>query len=340
MSTPPRDERRSERPSRALAAHPSAARAWASWARARALAAGLATLAAALACRTGPPAATAPASPDSAAKARSPGPPPQPAAPASRPAAMGPEPLGSGAVSPPELPDDPATALARRVFLRAGGDHLDQVGELAFSFVVERAGVRKMAADHRWDLRGGRDRVRWTRKDGVRADATVDLANRTGQGTLDGRPAEGEALAHLLSDAHARWVNDAYWLVVPLKLLDAGVHRSLDLPRTRAGKKYEILRLTFDQVGLTPGDIYWLFIDPETAQIERWEMLLQGESPPPEAATFEDLRDVGPLRLALDHRGDDGKVRVFFEGVRASAQVNEADLAQPPTATPSKRPTP
>ncbi|NCQ34497.1 hypothetical protein GW813_05335, partial [bacterium] len=45
--------------------------------------------------------------------------------------------------------------------------------------------------------------------------------------------------------------------------------------------RYSILHMTFAHVGLTPGDQYWLFINPTSHRIDRWEMKLEGQEGPP-----------------------------------------------------------
>jgi hypothetical protein len=224
----------------------------------------------------------------------------------------------------PIAPKDPARALAEKVFAAAGGNRLGEVAELTFRFVVLDGDKRIFEALHRWDLKGWRDRVTFTDRKGVRYDIVVDLKTKAARGTKDGAPAAGADLEELSKKAYARWVNDAYWLAMPLKLLDRGVNLTAEAPRDYEGKRYEILKLSFGQVGLTPGDNYWLFIDPETYRVVRWEMLLQGDSPPPQGVSWQDYRAVGPLWLAHDHVEAGG--RVVFEDTAASATVNEADF--------------
>jgi hypothetical protein len=224
---------------------------------------------------------------------------------------------------------DPATQLAQRVYERAGGPSLKKVAELRFSFVVYKKTEKVMEAVHRWDLRHSRDRVTWKDRKGVERDAVVDLKTRAAKGTLDKKPPSEADAKELGEKTYARWVNDSYWLMLPLKLLDPGVHRALEEKREHAGKQYDILKLSFDHVGLTPGDQYWLFIDPDTNEIARWTMQLEGEKGPPEGNSFADYRAVGPLRLALDHVTDDGAERIALENVEALEAVNAEDFSIP-----------
>ncbi len=225
----------------------------------------------------------------------------------------------------------PADALASRIVEASGGAHLRDVAELRFTFVVVADGTERARVVHAWDLRGERDRVRWTTDDGHHVDAVVDLDTRTARATLDGAPVTGDALAPLAEEAYSRWVNDSYWLMMPLKLLDPGVHRTLEAPRERDGQTYQILSLTFDHVGLTPGDHYWLFVDPDTARVVRWEMVLEGQTTPPRGLSWTDYRPVGPLVLAHDHASDDGTKHVQFTDTAALPALapHDFDLSAP-----------
>jgi hypothetical protein len=92
--------------------------------------------------------------------------------------------------------------------------------------------------------------------------------------------------------AYARWVNDSYWLLAPLKVLDPGVKLTYEGPKDCGGAKCETLRMSFEQVGLTPGDQYVLYIDPETKLLRAWDYIAKPESVT--HGTWEKVRDVRP----------------------------------------------
>lgn len=219
--------------------------------------------------------------------------------------------------STPEIP------LAAQAVLEAGGD-LSAIGGLAFTFVVDAGSERVFSAQHSYDLRGARDRVRWTSRDGKVFDALVDLSTRTACGTVDGAVATGAELESLAQDAYARWVNDAYWLLMPHKLRDPGARLTVQDPQDRDGVRYDVLRLEFESVGLTPGDVYFLFIDPTTHRIARWEMQLEGQEGPPTGVSWTDYRAVGPVTLPHDHVTDDGARHIRFEGVAELGHESDA----------------
>jgi len=195
------------------------------------------------------------------------------------------------------------------------------VAEIDFRFVVIDKEERVFAADHHWDLVHKRARITWTSREKKQYDALLDIDARTAEGTIDGAPAEGEAERELSEKAYARWINDTFWLMLPLKLFDPGTKLEMEQPQVTNGETIQVLKLSFDAVGLTPGDQYWLYVNPEANRIVRWEMLLQGEKER-EGVTFEDYHPVGPLLLAHDHKVEASGRRIVFEETKASKTVD------------------
>ncbi len=176
--------------------------------------------------------------------------------------------------------DDKAQQLAKEVWQASGGQNWAKVKELRFTFIVEEGGKELARAAHDWNVAKGTDHVKWKDK-----DVTVDVA-------APAQDEEGKA-------AYARWVNDSYWLLAPLKLLDRGVQLTAEGTKEKDGASYETLRLAFASVGLTPGDQYLLYIDPKTKLVRGWDYM-----PKPETvmhSTWEKYEDFGGLKLATEH---------------------------------------
>ncbi|MEM1022654.1 MAG: hypothetical protein AAF627_08120 [Myxococcota bacterium] len=166
--------------------------------------------------------------------------------------------------------DDRADALARAV-LEAAGDPYQQ-RFIRFAFVVKKEGQEVLRREHVWCPQRNVVDV-----DGVRISA------------VDGR-ALGDANAAAAEKAWMAFVNDAYWIFTPAKLMDPGVNREL----LEDGR----LRISFAQVGLTPGDVYTLRFD-EDKRLVQWDYTLQSGH---EAAfSWEDYTKVGGLRVARSH---------------------------------------
>lgn len=187
-----------------------------------------------------------------------------------------------------ELPDDP-DALAELVARRAGDPYAESL--LAFTFVVVADGVEKARRSHRWCPQAGKVEVR------VGDRVTVISA-------VDGRALDATTDEAAASEAWSAFVNDGYWLLAPSKVLDPGVRRS---------RQGQALLLSFDGVGLTPGDRYTLGIDPQTRLVTRWDYVLQSGREGHFA--WQDHRRVGGLMLSTLRVSDDGSFQIRFEDV-------------------------
>ncbi|MFQ5767161.1 MAG: hypothetical protein ACE5ID_04170 [Acidobacteriota bacterium] len=175
---------------------------------------------------------------------------------------------------------------------------------IRFEFVVEREDKVLGRRLHYWDRQASRHRVEMTDAQGRDLVIAQSLANHSGTATVDGGPASGDRLRELLKRGYAAWVNDIYWLAMPFKSVDRGVKLAYEGSRMEGGHKYQIVHLTFDNVGLTPGDSYWAWIESKTRQMDYWSYKLektprtQGET----RFTWEKWEKFGPLRLSLIKR--------------------------------------
>ncbi len=225
-----------------------------------------------------------------------------------------------------------AHKLGRSIVTEAGFEKLHQVQQLDFKFVVQDAGKTVFEAYHRWDLINGRARIAWTDKAGVKNEAWLDVATRKAVGTKDGTMVTGPDLENLSKNAYARYINDTYWLMMPLKLFDPGTTLQLEGKETVADTPYQVLRLSFAGVGLTPGDVYRLYVGEAGKRVQRWEMKLQGQGDKTSFVTWEDYREVGPLKLAHRHRIEGTDREVLLENVQVHGQFRDEVFAPPAPA--------
>lgn len=206
-----------------------------------------------------------------------------------------------------------ADSLAWRIVEAAGGlDAWEALPALRFDFGAELdTGERRPPRRHLWDRRTGRYRLEWTTADDAQGVALFSVTGVTGgvpagRVFIDGAPLDSAATGAELEAAYARFINDTYWLLAPLKLFDPGVRRALAPDSADAAT--EVLALSFEDVGLTPGDRYWLRADRATGRLVAWSFLLEDGAPG--AHRWEEVVEVptpaGPLRLATRKRAADG----------------------------------
>src|SRR5436190_1834650 len=79
----------------------------------------------------------------------------------------------AGAAKDPEPVLPPA---AVELWNASGGDNWSNIKEIDFNFVVEQEGNQLFSAQHRWNLAGSTDNVKWKDKEGKDHDVTANLA--------------------------------------------------------------------------------------------------------------------------------------------------------------------
>ena len=178
-----------------------------------------------------------------------------------------------------------AQQLATDLWKASGGENWAKVKEVHFTFAVEQEGKPLFSAQHVWNVAGGTDEVKWKDKQGKDHQVTASLTTP---------PSNDEGKA-----GYARWVNDSYWLLAPLKIRDRGVNVEAGGPKDLNGVTCETMRLKFDKVGLTPSDQYIFYVDPKTKLPVAWDYI--PESGTGIQATWEKFQTFGGLNLATEH---------------------------------------
>ena len=210
-----------------------------------------------------------------------------------------------------------ALALARKVRDFAGGAAgWAQVETLTLTF----NGARRLF----WDVAAGKVRVENLTPAGERGNpwtiAVYDV--REGRDLLQRSTAPQAPRV----SARQMWVNDFYWLLAPLKVLDPGVQLSIEPGRggdaeAGAGEDLQRLRLRFAPgTGMTPDNEYVLHVEPATGKVVRWDYYRRAGAEP-RSWRFEDYTVVGPLRLSLWRPAIGAEGGIRLSGVAVDAKV-------------------
>jgi len=133
-------------------------------------------------------------------------------------------------------------------------------------FVWNFFGSRKLY----WDKKMDRARVDYLKKD---LQISLNLNDLTGKVKKDGELLTNpDSLSKYLQMGKEAWINDAYWLVMPFKLKDSGVTlKYIDERANSEGALVDVLQLTFDGVGVTPENKYWVYVDKESKLVTQWD---------------------------------------------------------------------
>lgn len=216
--------------------------------------------------------------------------------------------------------DSKADSVALRLLKAHGADAFASAPYLRFNFGVDTPQGQQVVARHLWDRSTGEYRVEWATGPDSNYVALVNVRNVENQrpeGTvyLNGTELTGSAAQSAREQAYGRFINDTYWLLAPLKVYDPGVNRQYAADSSTA--EHEGLRLTFGEVGLTPGDTYWLYVSNETGRLDRWSMHLQGmdADEAPRSYTWTDYvtleAPAGDVTLATRHEAMGGEQAIL-----------------------------
>ncbi len=205
-----------------------------------------------------------------------------------------------GASMPRASASDPrATEIADRVMRSLGGrEAWDKTRFIRFGFGTERDG-KFQGRTHVWDKWTGRYRVSGQTREGQPYVILMNLNSRAGRAWVGGAEVTGDALKEQLERGYGMWVNDTYWLLMPYKLQDPGVMLTYaGEERGDGGVMYDKVKLAFDNVGLTPKDNYWVWVNRDTGLVDRWDYVLKGEDVPPTTWTWTEWKKHGDVMLA------------------------------------------
>ena len=213
-----------------------------------------------------------------------------------------------------------ADSVARRAIDMLAGPAWDDARYLAFTFNVEREGKNVASWPQRWDRFTGDYRVSGKTREGDDVIVVMNINTKEGKAWKNGQPVPDPK--DLLNLGYRRFINDTYWLLMGFKTFDPGVTRTYEGEKTdAAGRVYDVVRLSFEKVGLTPGDVYWMWVNRDTGLVDQWHMKLEGDKPedPPSVVTFRDYQRIG--NLLISKRRETGRSVIKLDDVVVSKDV-------------------
>lgn len=198
----------------------------------------------------------------------------------------------------PPAADAQADGVAQRAVDMLAGPVWAEARYLGFTFNVE-VGEKNVASwRQQWDRFSGDYRVEGKNRDGDDVRVVMNVNTKQGKAWKNGQPVADPA--DLLTFGYRRFINDTYWLLMGFKTFDPGVHRESAGEKSANGQTWDVVRLSFDKVGLTPGDQYWMWVNRDTGLVDQWHMRLEGSKPEdePSVVLFHDYRRFGNLLIS------------------------------------------
>jgi hypothetical protein len=255
------------------------------------------------------------------------------------------------ALMPVVLTAHPAPQVIDWIWEHVGGKkNYEKARYLEFTYAYEVDGDTKSARHHTWDRYSG-DYVLKYEKDGHQYEAYFNVETKKGIGLKDGEIIEGAGGAEIVERSYSLFINDTYWLLMPVKLQDYGVrlryvrHEGEDAPDPEGHLKKDhsshdheeekkkktkhgvdsnvILNMTYlEDVGMTPGDQYWIYVNHE-GSVTRWDYKLQGGHEG--SWNWVEEKDCG-MGIVLSTRKNkrDGDGSIVFSDVKFSETMDPA----------------
>ncbi len=184
-----------------------------------------------------------------------------------------------------------ATLIADKSMLAMGGrEAWDKTRYIGWNFFGRR--------DHLWDKWTGNVRIEVPEQ-----ELTILMNINTKEGKVQ---KNGEILTdsaeYYLQRGYGMWVNDSYWLVMPYKLKDSGVTlKYLREDTTQVGSTADVLSLSFKEVGITPQNIYEVWVDTDSKLVTQWAYFPDSSSLDPQFITpWADYQKYGEILLSSD----------------------------------------
>lgn len=189
-----------------------------------------------------------------------------------------------------------ATLLADKVMNAMGGRKAwDETRFISWTFFGRR--------NHVWDKQTGDVRIEDPSRELV---ILMNINSQEGKVQLQGEElSNADSLAKYLDMGNRMWINDSYWLVMPYKLKDTGVTLYyLGEDTTLAGTKADVIKMTFEDVGVTPENFYDIWIDFDSKLVTQWAYYRNSESSEPDFVDpWLDYKQYGNILLSGDRGG-------------------------------------
>lgn len=114
------------------------------------------------------------------------------------------------------------------------------------------------------------------------------------------------------------FINDKFWLLVPFQLVwDTSATISDPVIAKSPIKNEDLNMITLlygSKGGYTPGDAYDIYYD-ENYMIKEWTFRQGNSEAPSLSNTFENYRNFNGIKIAIDHKKDEGKWNLNFADV-------------------------
>lgn len=187
--------------------------------------------------------------------------------------------------------------IAEKIANAHGFENWKNVSEVKFTFKVDRDTIKGKGRSWIWYPK--KDKVKMT------AGATTAEYVRSQMDSTD-------------IGADRRFINDKFWFLVPFQLVwDKSATLSESKKAVSPINKEQLDMITIlygNEGGYTPGDAYDIYYD-NNYLIKEWTFRKANSVKPSMSTTFENYKDFNGIKIAIDHKRDNGNWNLNFGDV-------------------------
>jgi hypothetical protein len=223
--------------------------------------------------------------------------------------------------------DSKAVEIAKTMEAAMGGLNMwQQAHFIRYDFIVKQGSKTLLDRSHLWDKQTGRYRLEEKTRDGKPEVVLFNINTKEGSAYIGGKKAEGVEAEKAVTDAYAAFVNDSWWLDMPWGWLNDGVNLKYLGPKKRGQETDDVVELTFNHVGLTPGDMYHAFVSRHSHLMTHWDYVLQSHQ---KGSWDWEYTESNGIKLASNHRSAGGKMTINMGNVSVLDSVDEDFFTNP-----------
>ncbi|WP_299113250.1 hypothetical protein [uncultured Winogradskyella sp.] len=125
-------------------------------------------------------------------------------------------------------------------------------------------------------------------------------------------------------NADRAFINDKYWLLVPFQLVwdnTATISEPAKAQTPISKTDMDMITILYpSEGGYTPGDAYDIYYDKDY-MIREWTFRKGNSETPSLSTTFENYQDYNGIKIATDHKQEDGKWNLNFANVKVKTEI-------------------
>lgn len=189
-------------------------------------------------------------------------------------------------------------SIAQKIANAHGYENWKKVSEVKFTFRVDKDTIKGQGRSWNWSPK--QDKVKM-----IIGETMVEYHRNKMDST------------HLRADQG--FINDKYWLLVPFQLVWDINSATISEPKKAESpinkEQLDMITILYSsEGGYTPGDAYDIYYDNDYL-IKEWTFRKGNSEEPSLSNTFENYQDFNGIKIAIDHKKDNGEWNLNFTDV-------------------------